>query len=136
MDVEGRTRRPRSPWEADPHGVVSLLDMLRFHAEFFVAALKRLHEMENWTPSGDRVLIPAVIAASLNGLHLDCEVHGLTYTALKCQRIMDDCHTRRGMTYADVVSELKVLRERLEDELRSRVFFSLTEEEGRLFTTP
>jgi hypothetical protein len=110
--------------------------MLRFHAEFFVTALKRLHEMENWKPNDAQVPFPAVIAANLNGLHLDCEEHGLTYTALKCQRIMDDCHVQRGLTYGQVVPELKALRERLEDELQSHVFVSLTEDEGKLFLAP
>lgn len=136
QEAVSELRRITSPWEENRSGVVSLLDMLRFHAELFVIALKRLHEMENWKPIDQPIPYAAAVAAGLNGLYLDCEEHGLEYTALKCKRIMDDCHLHPGMTYKTVVPELKALRERLEDELGGRVFLSLTEEEGRLFVAP
>ena len=109
--------------------------MLQFHAQFFVSALQFLQHMEEWKPTDANVPITEAVAAGLNGLYLDCEEHGLIYTAMKCKRIMDESQ-RRTMTYREVVAELKELRERLQDELKARVFLSLSVDEGEMFLAP
>lgn len=123
-------------WEPAPFGVVSLFDMLRFYADFFIAAFGEAVDMEsNWRPIDRAIPIPAAVAASLTSLQLHSLECGLTSTAQKCARIMEKCHAQ-PITYREIVSDLKELRERLEDELRSHVFISLSLKEGEWYEKP
>ena len=118
------------------NGVVSLLDMLRLYADLFVRAICGVHTMESWKPTDEVIKFPFLIAAGISSLQLDCEQHGLTNTAQKSMRIMYKCNTVQLLTYRDIVTDLKDLHERLEDELQSRVFLSLSSSEGQLFDKP
>jgi hypothetical protein len=89
-------------------GVVSLLDMLRFYAEFFVEALQEVDEMlERWEPNDQIIPVPIGVGASLASLHAISVQHGLTATAQKCARIMDRCarpNPFEPITYREIVT--------------------------------
>jgi hypothetical protein len=68
-------------------------------------------------------------------MRIQCVSHGLTETEKKCVRIIDDCHTRR-VTYREVVTGLKELRERLQDELESELFLHLYGRQAGLYEKP
>jgi hypothetical protein len=133
---ESEVVRQTIPWEDKPHGVVSLLDMLRLYADMFVQALFEMHAMEaKWYPSDGIIPDPSVVAAKLVGLQMECVQHGLSNTAQKCGRVMEKCHSSRP-TFREIVADLKELRERLEDELQSECFLHLSPQEGRLYQEP
>jgi hypothetical protein len=110
--------------------------MLRFYADFFVKSLREVSEMaDRWKPNDIVIPGPSAVAGKLSALQADCVEHGLLEIAKKCARIMDKAHAKR-VTYREVVGDLNELRERLEDELQSRVFLSLSVEEGLLYEKP
>jgi len=110
--------------------------MLRLYADFFVEALFEMHELEaKWIPNDVLIPEPSAVAGKLSALQLACAEHGLKITEQKCVRIMEKC-TTNPVTYRAIVGDLKELRERLEDELRSHVFFHLTPQEAEIYEKP
>lgn len=129
----------RPPWETTPHGVVSLLDMMRFYADMFVNNLWKIHHMEGqWAHGKLDALIPFpnAVIADVGALQLDCVEHALTNTAQKCGRIMQQCSGAQPVTYRDAVNLLKELRERLEDELHGHLFLHLSPEQAHWHEYP
>src|SRR5258708_24024775 len=126
-----------APWDTNPHGVVSLLDMLKLYADLFVKTLWDLNYMEaKWLPNNNVIPTPQQVGANASVLQLDCMEHGLTETAKKCGRIMQQFDGAKRATYAEAVSSLKELRERLEDELSSQMFLHLSPQEAELYENP
>jgi hypothetical protein len=131
-----RVERKRIPWEDNPRGVVSLLDMLKLYAKLFTEALCEMYRMEaRWEPTDTIVPQPSSVAAHLVGLQIECASYGLTETEKKCVRIMNDCHTR-PITYRETVAALKELRERFQDELESELFLHLDTKQAQLYEKP
>jgi hypothetical protein len=124
-------------WEPAPSGVVSLFDMLKFWADFFVKAVWDLNVMEaKWGPNDSAIPAPQQVGAAACILQLQCMEHGLIETAKKCGRIMEQFDGSKRATYRQAVTALGELRERLEDELQSRVFLSLSVKDGELYEKP
>lgn len=118
-------------------GVVSLLDMLRFYADFFVNALFELTSMaDGWKANDGMIPHPGAVAGKLSALQLQCMEHGLEESGKKCARIIEKAHNKPGLRFKDVVNDLNQLRELLESELQSRVFVCLTPAESRLYDKP
>lgn len=124
------------PWSACPYGVVSLLDMLRLHADLFVKAFWSISEIEGkWHRTEGAIPVPEALAAVLVPLEIQCHLHGLTLTAQKCARVKEECHAK-GMSYRDGVLALKEVRERLEDELHSRLFLQISQDVSDFYSDP
>ncbi len=121
-------------------GVVSLLDMLRFYAELFVVALHEVDEMaERWQPNDNVIPALPVVSGKLAALYTISMEHGLRATADNCARIMDKCGGRvriPPITYREIVSDLKHLRETLEGELRGELFFHLSMKDADGYSNP
>ena len=92
----------RPPWETSPYGVVSLLDMLRLFADFFVRELSELTAIESKTktlaemkPSqavpGERCV---EVYAKVGVFSGTCVEHRLSSSALKCGRIYQTLEQR------------------------------------------
>jgi hypothetical protein len=72
-------------WETKPYGVVSLFDMLKLWADFFVKALWEVNQLEaKWYRTYGAIPFTVSVAGSLSGLQLQCLEHGLASTAQKC----------------------------------------------------
>jgi len=123
-------------WETSPYGVVSLLEMLRLYADMFIKTFWGLSEIEGkWHRSDGKIPIPQALAAAIVNLDVLCQHHGLTHTAQKCARVRQECQTV-GMSYRDGVTALKEIRERLEDELHSRLFLQVPQESVKAYIDP
>lgn len=117
---------------------MSLLDMLELHATLFLSAFAEVHAMEaKWSHGTNQDgVVPclAMVGASLSTLQVHLQMHGLLGSAARCARIMKKATA--PMKYRDAVSELKVLRETMEDELLARKFLVLSSQEGALYEKP
>jgi len=136
-------RKPK-PWEDNPYWLVSLLDMLQFYADLFVQTLTRILQ---WEIKCSRITnnpatqvdpnIAVEIFAYVGTLAVELQVYGLETSVQKAGRIHELLKTRQmRVSYGEMTSNLKELRERMEDELHSSVFLSLTGNESRLYSSP
>lgn len=124
------------PWEENPRRTVSLLDMLRLYADFFVQAVCEMYECEaKWHPNDGYIPGPSAVAGKLSSLQAMLMEHGLLNTAQKCGRVMYKCQTER-VTFREAVADLKDIRERLEDELRAECFMHLSPSEAMAYNLP
>jgi hypothetical protein len=110
--------------------------MRKLYAKMFVEALWEINRLEaKWSPTDLVIPAPSAVAGKLVALQMECVSHGLTETAKKCDRIMNDCRSR-PVTYREIVGALKELRERLEDELESELFLHLSPQEAEMYEKP
>ncbi|MGH9647626.1 MAG: hypothetical protein ACRD4E_12520 [Bryobacteraceae bacterium] len=115
--------------------------MLQFYADMFVEALWGIYKIEGqWFKEGKagatNIPFPAAVGAKALELQLQCQEHGLISTAQKCARIMEQCDGSHAVTYQEGIALMKDLRERLEDDLRGRMFLNLTPKEADLYNKP
>ena len=113
--------------------------MLQLYADMFIQNLWEIYKIEGqWAHGKVDVAIPFPVAvgAKADALQLDCELYGFTSTAMKCARVTQRCTDGQPLTYREGVALMKELRERLEDDLHSRVFLSLSAKEGNLYNKP
>jgi hypothetical protein len=126
-----------------PHGVVSLLDMMRLYADLFVQTLSRILSWEikcERIERGTTQVFPGIaveIYAYVGTLFPELMTYGLKTSAKKAQRIHADLESAHmHVNYGKMASMLKELRERIEDDLHSTVLLSLTESESALYENP
>jgi hypothetical protein len=123
-------------------GVVSLLDMLRFYGDLFVQSLTSIISWEvkcsRISPQTPMTQPQAVeIYSHIGVLATDLAVHGLKSAALKCGRIHERLETHRmNISYGDMTSMLRELRERMEDDMHIVVFLCLSQDESALYDDP
>ena len=117
--------------------------MLRFYAELFVQTLTRIISWEvkcSRITNGSTQMAPTIgveIYAYVGTLAAELVVYGLSSSALKAGRIHQRLETSRMViTYAEMTSMLRELRERIEDDLHSIVFLGLPAQDSELYTSP
>lgn len=123
----------------DSRRIWSLLELLQLYADLFIQNLWEIYKIEGQWVHGriDGVIpFPIAVGAKAHMLQLDCEVYGFTSTAMKCARVSERCTNGQPLTYREGVALMKELRERLEDDLHSRIFLSLTSQEGAIYSKP
>jgi hypothetical protein len=123
--------------------VVSLLEMLRFYGDLFVKNLTRIIQ---WEVQCSRAQNPTDPLASSIAVEIFAYVgvqsgqfiiHGLPGASRKAQRIQEELKERHmAVSYSDMTSMLRELRERLEDDLHSTVFLNLSQQESGLYENP
>jgi hypothetical protein len=126
-------------WDDGSRRIGSLLEMMQFYAELFIKAVWEIHQIEGQWKHGrldENIPFPRALLAKTGILQIDCVVHGLTSTAQKCSRIMERCDGSQPITYREGVALMNELRERLEDDLHSRVFLNLTPNEAEIYQKP
>jgi hypothetical protein len=136
--------RQTIPWEDKPHGVVSLLDMMRFYGDLFVQTLTRILQ---WEVKCARIvnnpatqLAPTIaveIYAYVGTLFPEMVVYGFKGASLKAARIhkqLEESHMQ--ISYGQMSSLLRELRERIEDDFHTVVFVSLSAEESVWYDKP
>ena len=121
--------------------VTSLLAMLEIYADIYAKAIWELHKIEaEWVHVKPNAVLSAHHHAHMfsyvGTFKVDCEVHELNNAASKCGRVMQRFEQKLPVTYWEATALLKELRERLEDELKSRVFTGLTVKEGQAYKDP
>lgn len=129
------------PWETDPRGVVSLLDMLRLYADLF---MKTAFQLTLWEGKfseapADHLFTEhnqAVVGAKAGLLWLHSTEHQLKGSVGKCARVQNRCQNRPLLTYGEMVSMLTGIRESFEDDLAGELFLHLTLAEARLYDSP
>lgn len=126
-----------------PHGVVSLLEMLRLFGDLFINTLSQILQWEikcerisqGATPLNPNITVE--IYAYVGTLFPHLMTYGLKTAAKKAQRIHADLQSAHmQVDYGKMASMLKELRERIEDDLHSTVLLSLSESESALYENP
>ncbi len=131
------------PSEACPHGVVSLLGMLRFYASFYLESMYKLHKWEvEWSHVPPDTLVPSPISLYANVNTFACELkeHEMERALDKCVRIDEYSRSAerfiKPLTYGEASRLLKELRESLEDDFKSQVFVRISLSERRWYESP
>ena len=132
------------PWEDKPHGVVSLFDMLQFYGDLFTQTLTKIIQWEVKcarivnNPATQLTPTTAVeIYAYVGTLAPEMIVYGFKSASLKAGRIHKHLEeSRMQISYGEMTSLLRELRERIEDDFHSVVFVSLSSEESALYIDP
>jgi hypothetical protein len=126
-----------------PYRVVSLLAMMRFFADLFVKTLTKIIEWEVKCSriSNGATPLPQTIALEIYSytgvLGIDLLTSGLKSAAKKAGRIHEQLQTTHMLvSYGEMTSMLRELRERVEDDFHSIVFVNLTEPESELYEHP
>ncbi|HYM78689.1 MAG TPA: hypothetical protein VE377_22150 [Candidatus Dormibacteraeota bacterium] len=125
-------------------GVVSLLDMMRFYGDLFVQTLTRILQ---WEIKCARIVnnpatqvspgIAVEIYAYVGTLIPELLTYGFENASLKAGRIQERLQTAHMLvSYGEMVSQLRELRERIEDDFHRVVFVSLTPEDSKLYDDP
>ena len=132
------------PWVDNPRGVVSLLDMMRFYGDLFVQTLTRILQWEIKCQRIERnpamQMAPTIaveIYAYVGTLAPEMIVYGFKSASLKAVRIhkqLEESHMQ--ISYGQMTSLLRELRERIEDDFHSVVFVSLSPEESGWYDKP
>jgi hypothetical protein len=141
---EPRVVRTTIPWEDKPDGVVSLFDMLQFYGDLFTQTLTRILE---WEIKCKRIVnnpamemnpsIAVEIYAYVGTLIPELLTYGFESASLKAGRIQERLQTARMLvSYGEMVSQLRELRERIEDDFHKVVFVSLNLDESKLYSDP
>jgi hypothetical protein len=123
---------------------VSLLDMMRFYGDLFVQTLTRILQWEIKcarivnNPSTQMAPPMAVeIYAYVGTLAVELLTYGFESSSLKADRIHERLQAAHMLvSYGEMVSLLRELRERIEDDFHKLVFVSLTLEESKLYDDP
>jgi hypothetical protein len=118
--------------------------MMRFYAELFV---KTLTDIIQWEVKCSRIsnvpstpmtpMMALEIYAKVGVFSIDLVTCGLKSASLKAARIhehLESNHMR--VSYGEMTSMLRELRERMEDDLHSTVFINLSPEESALYEHP
>lgn len=123
--------------------MVSLLEMLRFYGDLFVQTLTRIISWEvkcSRIANGAAPVAPTIaveIYAYVGTLMVELMSYELKSAALKATRIQQRLQSAQmHVDYAEMTSLLRELRERIEDDLHSVVFVSLSPDESRLYDKP
>lgn len=124
-----------------PCGVVSLLKMLEFYAEGFVRAITQFGAWElRAGQESDSQIKPELLNALYADISVfanDCVLQGFKSSAQQCGRIIEAIESTKGvMTCGRVRDELRDLRKRFEDDVKSELFFHLSLEEAELYNSP
>lgn len=123
-------------------GVVSLYELLAFHASIFQKGLGALNASEaklTMEKPDTFVSVPALafVLNELETLRDGCERHKLRSSAVHCKRIEDALRVSKQNTRCGALREmLGELRRRFEDDFRFQVFLHLSEEQADQFTNP
>lgn len=133
----------RVPWDT-PHGVVSLLEMMRFYGDLFVQTLTRILQWEikcaRIVNNQSTQLAPTIaveIYAYVGTLAPEMIVYGFKSAALKAGRIHKHLEENQmRISYGEMTSLLRELRERIEDDFHSVVFVSLSPVESVWYDKP
>ena len=132
-----------APWETARFGVVSLYDMTRFYGDLFVQTLSHIIQWEvkcSRMADPSTVMNPSILVelnAHVGVMGPDFVVYGLDGAALKAGRIRDRlANSMLPVTYGEMTSMLRELRERIEDDLHSHVFIGLSMDESKLYQNP
>lgn len=123
------------------HGVVSLLEMLDFYADTFVHALTQFGAFElRLGEEAQKLIKPHILNqlyAEIAGLGSDCVLHGFKSSAQQCGRIVESMERAgKTLTCGQVRDELRDLRKRFEDDIKSELFLHLSLEEAELYRFP
>ena len=125
-----------------PSGVVSLLEMLQFYADFFVATLSRIATYERLAASEDREKLAKPTAmpmlyAQLGLLQGHAQMYGFQSISAQCIRIMQKMEAlHMQIPCGDVRDDLKNLRERCDDELQKEFFLHLEPKQAQEYQRP
>jgi hypothetical protein len=117
--------------------------MLQFYSDLFVQTLTRVIQWEvkcSRISNGSTPLTPSIsveIYSFVGVLGIELASYGLKSAATKAARIHEQLQTR-GMrvTYGEMTSMLKELRERIEDDFRSMILISLSGQDAELYAQP
>lgn len=124
-----------------PCGVVSLLEMLEFHAESFVHEFSGLGAIEIRCGQESQAQMKPAFLENVHSRILSfggyCARHSFKSSAQQCVRIHNAIEESNGvMTCGRVGDELRDLRKRFEDDVKSELFFHLSLEEASLYGNP
>lgn len=120
--------------------VVSLLEMLEFHAEFFVKTLADLNAFEiklQQELDGDAFVNPHILAAlsvRLEAMMKESRRHGFDSIADQCERLLGKIE--RAVRSGEIREGLNNLRTRFEDDFGRHMFFHLTASEAAEYRKP
>lgn len=139
-----RHETQHSQWKPKPHRVVSLLDMMRFYADLFVQTLTKIIQWEikcsriRNIPSTPMTPPMAVeIYAYVGVLGIELMTYGLKSASIKAGRIHEHLQTHKmHVSYGEMTSMLRELRERMEDDFHVTVFVNLSPQESELYERP
>jgi hypothetical protein len=135
-------KRVLRPWDGCAHGVVSLLEMLRFFANEYILSAMNLGSIESVAAGEDRdgLAKPEALGyvfAHIQILNTLASYHGLAATSSQCERIIRRIDgSLPQVRWKELREMLKSLRERGEDELRSEFFLHLDKREVEMYDHP
>lgn len=124
------------------HGVVSLLDMMEFWASMFVECSNKMNAWEKVVGEADREATMNRVAATqiyaeVQSFGLLCLQHQLTSTHQQCYRIADNLQARlMNVSCGSMRDDLRELRRRFADDLKSEFFLHLSSKEAALYKSP
>lgn len=130
------------PWESCAHGVVSLLEMLRFYADKFtfhltaVSACEAKLCLEEENTQVVKLAAAQVYAklCELQRIYESCEIKS---SAAQCKRITEKLKNRQMIVRCgELRADLQQLRERHDDEMRDHFFLHLDEREAEQYQNP
>lgn len=127
-----------------PFQIVTLFDMLEFHAYVFYLFITKFEEIAR------RLEVPAIedgkhkplapeevdeLRREINKLHEELESSGVTLnaTARRIKDIKRICDDFPSPVIGSIFIQIKMLREDLEEDLRASVFMSLSPEEAEYY---
>lgn len=125
------------PWQENPYRLVSLLDMLRFHAEKFCRCSSLLGQIfveirAGVQPAGTSW---SLIGSGLRELRTHCEEMGLLVTLAQIDRVNHMVQSDTGLdNLFQFGQELIQVQTRLNDELQSRLFLAISPEKVRFYS--
>jgi hypothetical protein len=131
-----------APWETAPYGVVTLLDMLKLYADFFVQEFGKLHELEvrlAAAPAQAKAPPPQCVEvyAEVGTYSAHLAEQRLSSAFAKCARIHQTLEERRmNATYGELAAWLREVRERIEDDLRNELFLHIWPDDAKLYENP
>lgn len=135
-------RASSPPWETNPYGVVSLLEMIQFLGDLLFFEISALHfgEAKLGFENDENRVVPeagAMIFAKVNILRALYESYGMSSSAAQCGRIIEKIESKgANLRCGELREGLKQLRERSEDEFKGQFFLHLEPKQARQFNDP
>jgi hypothetical protein len=129
--------KKRAVWLAPLFRLVSLLDMLKFHASAFYS-LASLLQVKAYPPQPIRnEVIPNVEkeVASLGRVKEHCQIIGLDFSAMYVDKIIEVVK-EGACTYGKLMGLVEVLQGRISDESSLHLFMQIPKSKAEYFESP
>jgi hypothetical protein len=129
---------PEPPWLRNPYSLVTLMELLRFHANLFCwasgclsQAFEQIRSDRHWTPGSQETIASALGALVRESIKLE-----LVSVKSQAERIQRYVNSDTAFSFPEFSRQLIELQTRLTDELEGHVFLAVPSSYRQRYEAP